>query len=93
MPALSIDLRNQLGRIIISARREAEAGARKALESLAVERHEPHGSMTEADRSLRNRLRARGRQLGDVRDRDRGTQSIERLTHEVALDTSNTFSR
>jgi hypothetical protein len=86
MPALATNLRNDLGRAIVNARRAAEAGARKALESLAVERHEPHGSMSPDERQLRNRLRARGRQLGDIRDKQQGTQLIDRLTHEVAYE-------
>ena len=86
MPPLATNLRNDLGRVIVKARQAAEAGARKALESLAVERHEPHGSMSLEERKLRNRLRAHGRQLGDVRDKQRGTQSINRLTHELAYE-------
>ena len=86
MPALPADLRNRLGKAVVAARREAEAGARRALEALAVERHEPHGSMGLEERKLRNRLRARGRQLGDFRNRERGNQSIDRLAHEVAYE-------
>jgi len=86
MAPLPTDLRNQLERAVKNARREAEAGARNALESLAVGRHEPHGSMPPEERTLRNRLRAHGRQLGDVRDKVRGTQSIDRLAHEVAYE-------
>ena len=86
MSHLPTDLRNQLGRVIVAARRVGEAGARKALESLAVGHHEPHSSMTVEERQLRNRLRARGRQLGDVRDKTRGTQAIGRLTHDVAYE-------
>jgi hypothetical protein len=37
-------------------------------------------------RKLRNALRAHGRQLGDELDPKRGTQSIDRLTHEVAFE-------
>ena len=84
MPALATNLRNDLGRVIVKARQVAEAGARKALDSLAVERHEPHGSMSPDERTLRNRLRARGRQLGDVRDRQRGTQSIDRNSSSLS---------
>ncbi len=79
-------LRNQLGTTIVKARQSAEAGAKNALEMLAVDRHEPHASMSTEERSLRNRLRARGRQLGDVRDKVRGTQSIDRLIHEIAYE-------
>ena len=86
MAPLSTELRNMLGRTIVAARRDAEAGAHKALESLTVEQHEPHGSMSLEDRKLRRRLRARGRQLGDVRDKQRGSQAINRLAHEVAYE-------
>lgn len=86
MPPLSSNLRNDLGRVIVKARQAAESGARNALDSLAVGHHEPHGSMSLDDRALRNRLRARGRQLGDVRDKQRGSQSIDRLLHEVAYE-------
>lgn len=86
MAPLSTELRTQLSNAIKAARREAEAGAHNALQSLAVDRHEPHASMTPDERSLRNRLRAHGRQLGDLRDKTRGTQSIDRLAHEVAYE-------
>ena len=47
---------------------------------------EPFGSMSEEERKLRNRLRAHGRQLGDQRDPQKGTQSIERLVREMAYE-------
>jgi hypothetical protein len=86
MPSLERKLRRDLENTVKAARRKAEEGAAKALEQLAVERHEPHASMTPAQRTLRNRLRAHGRQLGDHRDKDRGTQSIARLTQECAYE-------
>ncbi len=86
MAPLSSDQRKLLEKVIIKARQAAEVGARNALEMLAVGHHEPHASMSTEERSLRNRLRARGRQLGDVRDKVRGTQSIDRLVHEVAYE-------
>ncbi len=86
MAPLSSDQRKLLEKAIISARQSAEAGAKNALEMLAVDRHEPHASMSTEDRALRNRLRARGRQLGDVRDKVKGTQAIDRLVHEVAYE-------
>ena len=86
MAYLPTNLRNDLARVIRNARRVSEAGARTALEALAVQHHEPHSLMSVDERNLRNRLRARGRQLGDVRDRASGTQSIDRLTHEVAYE-------
>ena len=84
MAALSADLRNRLGSAIVQARQVAEDGARQALDGLAVDRRDPHDSMTLEQRALRNRLRAHGRQLGDVRDTGKGTQAIDRLVREVA---------
>ncbi|MEW6662458.1 MAG: Eco57I restriction-modification methylase domain-containing protein [Bacillota bacterium] len=84
MPVLSTELRNHLARVMVAAREAAEAGARSALQALAVHHHEPYCSMTPEQRVLRNRLRAHGRQLGDQRDPRRGTQDIDRITHECA---------
>jgi hypothetical protein len=86
MASLARDLRKQLERTVRQARRVAETGARKVLEQLAVHHHEPRGSMTPEDRALRNRLHAHGRQLGDHRDPNRGTQAIGRLTQECAYE-------
>ncbi|MGH3118909.1 MAG: hypothetical protein ACRDQ2_17705, partial [Gaiellales bacterium] len=83
MATLTIDLRNQLARAIQNARREGESGARKALESLAVHLGKSHDSMDGSERALRGRLRAHGKQLGDVRHPTRDTQQIDRLAHEV----------
>lgn len=87
MPALASKLRKDLENAVKQARRAAETGAGKALDLLAVGHHEPWGSMKDPEkRRLRNRLRAHGVQLGDVRDDKRGTQSITRLTGEVAYE-------
>ena len=83
MSALTNDLRKRLEKVIIEARTVAEQGARTTLKALAVERHEPHSSMSVDERSLRVRLRAHGRQLGDVRDKRGGTQDISRLEREA----------
>ena len=64
----------------------AEAGARAALEVLAVHQHEPYEHMGSEERKLRRRLRAHARQLGDVLDVRSGTQSIDRLVHECAYE-------
>ena len=84
MSALSRDLRRALDRTVRKARAAAEAGAGKALESLAVGRREPWESMTPDGRALRNRLRAHGRQLGDRRDPRSGEQETGRLVRECA---------
>ena len=85
MATLSRDLRKTLERAVLEARGEAEAGARKALDQLAVAHHEPWPTMTAVQQSLRRRLRARGRQLGDHL-KDGGRQSIEHLVAECAYE-------
>ena len=50
---------------MVEARDVAEAGARAALEALAVHHYQPYTHMSPARRVLRNHLRARARQLGD----------------------------
>src|SRR5437588_675206 len=67
MPALESDLRRQLESVIIQARGVAEAAARSALQKRAVDAAEPFAHFGPKEKELRNRLRARGRQVGDVR--------------------------
>lgn len=86
MATLARNLRKDLERTVKQARRIAESGARKVLEQLGVHHHEPYGSMTPEQRALRNRLRAHGRQLGDRRDRQKGSQTIDRLIQECAYE-------
>src|ERR1035437_1147833 len=86
MPSLAPKLRKDLENAVKQARRAAEAGAKKALDLLAVAHHEPWGSLTPEQRKLRNRLRAHSIQLGDVRDAQRGTQTVTRLIGEVAYE-------
>ena len=86
MPALASTLRQTLEKTVVKARDKAEGGARDALTALAVGASEPFGSMSEEERKLRNRLRARGRQLGDQRDPQKGSQGIERLVREMAYE-------
>ena len=80
------DLRTLLARTIQQARRAGESGARQALQSLAVDRARPFDSMSLGDKSLRNRLRNRGRQAGDRRDRKTRAQTLDHLVHEVAYE-------
>jgi len=86
MTTLIRELRRLLESTVREARRIAEAGALKAIEQLAVAHHEPWPRMTPAQRELRNRLRAHGRQLGDRRDEQRGSQAIDRLKAECAYE-------
>lgn len=85
MPALPTDLRNKLERAIIDARNAAEAGARAALEALAVHHHEPYPHQKPEQRKLRNQLRAHARQLGDIQN-PKGELKIEHLVHECAYE-------
>ena len=86
MATLAREVRRDLEKTVKNARRVAEGGARKVLEQLGVHHHEPYESMTSEQRALRNRLRAHGRQIGDRRDRQKGTQTIDRLVHESAYE-------
>ena len=86
MNTLPVALRRRLERAIADAREAAEAGARAALETLAVHLREPYGHMSSEERTLRRRLRAHGRQLGDRLNARSGTQSIDRLLHECAYE-------
>ena len=92
MPTLAGELRNKLERVVIDARDAAEAGARNALESLAVHHHEPYAHMKKEPEllELRNHLRARARQLGDRKlakpDADGKDHEIDHLAGECAYE-------
>ena len=86
MPTLNADLRSALAGHVLRARRIVTEGVRDAVDRLAVERHEPFGTMSIAEREVRTRLRARGRQLGDERDPARGTQDIGKLVATAAYE-------
>ena len=86
MPPLDRTLRRNLENAVKAARRVAERAATKALDSLAVGSHEPWSGQPTADRALRVKLRARGRQLGDALDPKTGKQATARLVHEVAYE-------
>jgi hypothetical protein len=86
MTSLDRNLRRDLENAVKKARRAAEAGARQAVEQLAVGHHEPWSALSPDQRKLRNRLRAHGRQLGDKLDEKKGTQTIDRLTGECAYE-------
>jgi hypothetical protein len=77
------DTRNLLAREILKAREAAEAGAKASLAALRVGEASPAEGMSAAERSLRNRLRANGRQLGDNLLAD-GKQELGYLVEEIA---------
>ena len=85
VPTLPSELRKKLERAVIEARDTAEAGARAALEALAVHHYEPYPHMVPDQRKLRNHLRARARQLGDGQDRS-GRLSLNHIISECAYE-------
>lgn len=85
MTALHESLRKQLEKTVVQARDKAEQGARAALDLLAAGSAKPYGGLSAADRDLRNRLRARGRQIGDARSPN-GEQETTRLVAELAYE-------
>ena len=64
----------------------AETGARMALEALAVHHHESYAHMDSHQRTLRRRLRAHARHLGDRTDARSGRHTIDHLVHECAYE-------
>ncbi len=86
MTTLSRDLRNELERTVIKARRVAEEGARKTIEAVAVHNDKPWSTLSEDQKRLRVRLRAHGRQLGDHEGKKRDTQTIDHLVQECAYE-------
>lgn len=83
--ALDKALRSGLERTVIKARDIAEEAATQALKRHAVGDKQAPDYFTEEQRTLRNRLRAHGRQLGDIRY-DNGEQTIHKLVTEVAYE-------
>jgi len=83
---LTKDLRNRLARVTLAARETAERSARAALENLAVHEKDYRGHMAVEQRQLRNRLRARGRALGDTLDTTKGIQTLDHLAADVAYE-------
>ena len=80
------NLRARLGTVIQEARRVAESGATEALAALAAGDARHFAAMSLTEQGLRNALRKRGRQAGDKRNRNTGTQSITHLAHEAAYE-------
>jgi len=91
MPTLDPSLRDLLATVIGKenadggARAVAGAGALAALSALAVPLAAPHAHLDAGDKQLRNRLRARARQLGDTRYGD-GSHEVARLAEQAAYE-------
>ena len=86
MPTLAPQQRNTLETAVKQARVAAEEGAFNALQSLAVNQSEVYAHMDANQRNLRNRLRAKGRLLGDSLTAS-GAQTMPHLTYELAYET------
>ena len=85
MLPLDKQLRSKLENAVKAARDIAEDGALAALEQLGVGLKEADVHLSESEKDLRRRLRAHGRQLGDLRRAD-ATQELVRLKEEVAYE-------
>lgn len=86
MATLNKPLRGLLEKTVKEARERAEAGAKAALEALAVPHRELFAHLSPEERELRNRLRAHGRQLGDHRNPKTGEHDIHHLVAECAYE-------
>lgn len=86
MKPLEKTLRNKLEKTVKDARDIAEAAAKASLEQLGVGEASPFTYLSEEQKELRRKLRAHGRQLGDQRNSETGTQEISLLVEEVAYE-------
>lgn len=86
MAALESKLRRDLERAIVEARNIVVAGVKAKLQELTVHEGKKGAHLSETDASLRTRLRAHGRQIGDRRNSQTGSQTIDRLTQECAYE-------
>ncbi|WP_027571505.1 Eco57I restriction-modification methylase domain-containing protein [Bradyrhizobium sp. WSM1743] len=86
MASLERALRKDLETTVKKARRVAEAGARKTVAQLGVGETEAPKHLSAEQRTLRTRLRAHGRQLGDRRDIRTGAQDTTHLVQECAYE-------
>lgn len=78
-------LRRTLEATVIKARDIAELAATQALNRLGVGDAKPADYLNDEQRRLRTRLRARGRQLGDIK-KENGQQATHKLVTEVAYE-------
>ncbi|MDR1315202.1 MAG: SAM-dependent DNA methyltransferase, partial [Deltaproteobacteria bacterium] len=85
MPPLNKYQRNLLEAAVVRARGLAEDGAGAVLGYLGVAEASPPSYLDEGRRSLRDRLRVHGRQLGDS-ENDNGTQTLDILVEEIAYE-------
>ncbi len=87
MSSLPTPLRRQLESAVKQARKVAAAGARKALEALAVHEADLYAYMDAAQIELRRKLRAQAAQLGDKEILGKpGSCEIKHLVEKLAYD-------
>jgi hypothetical protein len=86
MAVLTPQQRNTLESAVKNARTAAEQGAFNALHSLGIDNTEPFAHLSADERTLRNRLRNKGRLLGDDLTAS-GDQNISHLCYELAYET------
>lgn len=86
LQTLPKNLRVQLEQTVQEARDIAELAASAALNQIGVGEPNPFPYLSAEERSLRNRLRAHGRQLGDLRNSRNYSQEIDLLSEEVAYE-------
>ena len=79
-------LRNKLEKTVEKARDIVEVAVTEALTRLGISEGTAPSYLSESERKLRTRLRAHGRQLGDVLNRDSGKQETELLINEMAYE-------
>ncbi len=85
MATLKPELRKDLERVIIKARNLVVADVTDRLKELNV--HEgKRGALTDTQAKLRVRLRAHGKQIGDIRNSQSEVQQIDRLVQECAYE-------
>ena len=84
MQPLKKELRNELEQAVLQARLVAEEAARATVAALGVGEPMPYKHLTDGERSLRKKLRAHGRQLGDLRDQKGQSQETALLVEEIA---------
>jgi len=85
MKSLTVPLRNKLENTVKAARDLAEEAAKAAIEQIGVHLKEKPTWLGNEQARLRVRLRAHGRQLGDIRHAD-GRQEINHLITETAYE-------
>ncbi|HDY93538.1 MAG TPA: SAM-dependent DNA methyltransferase [Pseudoalteromonas sp.] len=79
-------LRGKLEKTVEKARDIVEVAVTEALTRLGISDGNAPSYLSESERKLRTRLRAHGRQLGDVLNRDTGKQETELLVNEMAYE-------